>query len=111
MKIENTTMNILGTDYEILFTDTDDILISENLDGYTDFDGKKIVIKENEEFTKRHYDTVIRHEMVHAFMFESGLAFNWVHDHAVGHDETTIDWFAIQFPKIYRAFVELDVME
>ena len=42
----------------------------------------------------------IRHEIVHAFLFESGLAENseWA------QNEEMVDWFACQAPKIYAAF-------
>lgn len=38
-------------------------------------------------------------------MFESGLAENWEHKD-YGQEETVVDWFAIQGPKIYRAWTE-----
>lgn len=40
-------------------------------------------------------------------MFESGLGASWQHAEEFGHDETTVDWFARQFVKIYKAFVEV----
>jgi hypothetical protein len=36
-------------------------------------------------------------------MFESGLHENFKHTEW-GQDETTVDWFAVQFPKIAVAF-------
>ena len=45
-------------------------------------------------------------EIIHAFMFESGLGSSWQHAEEFGHDETTVDWFARQFTKIHKAFVE-----
>ena len=54
---------------------------------------------------KAHMKKVLRHEIVHAFMFESGLAENWEHKD-YGQEETVVDWFAIQGPKIYRAWTE-----
>jgi len=44
----------------------------------------------------------LRHEIIHAFLSESGLQNNWEHKD-YGHEETTIDWFAIQFYKIAGA--------
>ena len=44
----------------------------------------------------------LRHEIVHAFMFESGLGYNWEHG-SIGQEETVVDWIAIQLPKIYAA--------
>lgn len=51
---------------------------------------------------------IIRHEIIHAFMFESGLGFNFEHK-PFGQDETMIDWFAIQYPKIKIVFRLLDI--
>lgn len=105
-------VNILGTEYTVETRDSksDQILIDK--DGYTDFSLKLIVIedisKENgyqwgdlEAFRQK----VLRHELVHAFMYESGLDCNseW------GRDETLIDWIAIQLPKISEVFKELNI--
>ena len=46
----------------------------------------------------------IRHELIHAFLDESGLETNWHHLQEWGHDETVVDWFAIQIPKIETAW-------
>lgn len=54
-------------------------------------------------------DKVLRHEIIHAFLFESGLQENY-HNEKWGHDEIMIDWFAIQFPKIQKAFYEADCL-
>ena len=42
----------------------------------------------------------VRHELVHAFLFECGLAenSNWA------QNEELVDWIAIQGPKIYKAW-------
>lgn len=105
-------VNILGTEYSIETRDSksDELLIDK--DGYTDFSLKLIVIgdisKENgyqwgdlESYRQK----VLRHELVHAFMYESGLDCNseW------GRDETLIDWIAIQLPKISEVFKELNI--
>ena len=44
------------------------------------------------------YDNnVLRHEIIHAFLYESGLR-NY------SADETLVDWLAAQFPKMFAAF-------
>lgn len=55
-------------------------------------------------------EELVRHEVIHAFQFESGLAFNWEHK-PLGVEETTVDWFAIQWPKINKVFKLLEVEE
>lgn len=47
----------------------------------------------------------LRHEIIHAFLLESGLGYNIEHKE-YGHEETMIDWLAIQSPKIFKAFKE-----
>jgi len=44
--------------------------------------------------------------VIHAFHFESGLGFNYQHN-PLGVDETVTDWFAYQYPKLKKAFIEL----
>jgi hypothetical protein len=43
----------------------------------------------------------MRHELVHAFLFESGL-----HNDSWAANEAAVDWIANQFPKILKAFQE-----
>ena len=43
---------------------------------------------------------ILRHEIIHAFAFESGLA----DDSAWAMDEEMTDWIAHQFPKMLAAF-------
>lgn len=45
---------------------------------------------------------VLRHEIIHAFLHESGL-------HDLAMDEQIVDWLAIQFPKINQMFEELEI--
>lgn len=52
----------------------------------------------------------LRHEIVHAFLFESGIDQNsWPTD-AWGVNEEMVEWFSIQGPKIYQAWKEADAL-
>lgn len=105
-------INVLGTEYEVILNaKEEDYPDLEDSDGYCDFAIKKIVVAEmvsdedtggNLEYYKQK---VIRHEIVHAFMYESGLGVcsEW------GQDETLVDWIAIQSPKMMKLFEELEV--
>ena len=54
---------------------------------------------------KTYRQQVIRHELVHAFLFESGLgADSW------GINEEIVDWIAYQFPKMAEAFGKVDAL-
>lgn len=110
-------INILGTDYTIEYkTDNqDDILKDSN--GYCDITSKRIVIlaekRETDDIDNFKYlqDKTIRHELIHAFIFESGL-FNNTYNTNGGwaKNEEMVDWFAIQAPKLFKTFKELDII-
>lgn len=101
-------VNVLGTEYVISeeTVDTDKALTDK--DGYCDTSVKKCVIDEmkvlNDDSKSNIEDykkSVIRHELIHAFTFESGLdACSWA------RNEEMVDWIAIQFPKMLEVFEE-----
>ncbi|MEG2050902.1 MAG: hypothetical protein RR012_01230 [Oscillospiraceae bacterium] len=103
-------LNILGTEYEICFLkEYEDPKLSD-CNGYAELYSKKIVVKEpeshpmNVENIIEFKNKVLRHEIIHAFLFESGLGYNseWA-----GNEEV-IDWFAIQSSKLIDAFIEMN---
>ncbi len=107
-------INVLGTEYTIEYASKKENEFLERCDGYCDKTSKRIVVltKDDdceldnfEEYQKK----VIRHEITHAFLFESGLQENFKHEEW-GHEETMIDWVAIQFPKLLQAFKEADCL-
>ena len=51
----------------------------------------------------------LRHEIIHAFLAESGLQSNFKHSDEFGHDETMVDWIAIQWHKIEKVFDQLGI--
>lgn len=87
------TVNILGTEYEIIEATAAEDVMLEKCDGYCDKTVKTIVI------SKKAKDC-------HAFLFESGLSENFTHPE-YGHDETYVDWIASQFPKMCEVFKEV----
>lgn len=99
-------VNVLGTEYTIIkrkrFRDKN----LENADGYCDDTTKEIVlpVHEPEAGDKKnlpaYWRKVLRHEIIHAFLSESGLAEN--SDWAT--NEEFVDWIAIQGPKLWRAW-------
>ena len=109
MNIEQ-TVNILGTEYTVnkLLERQDEKL--KTLAGYIDNTVKKIVIAEVDkqwdsvEDTEEYEKQVLRHEIIHAFLDESGLRGNsdWA------RNEEMVDFFAIQFYKIAKAFKECE---
>ena len=99
------TVNVLGTDYIIRESDKVNDTTLETCDGYCDTSVKTIVIdifqpspgalEDLDSYRKK----VMRHELTHAFLHESGLSGNsWA------KDEEVVDWIALQFPKLLKVF-------
>lgn len=91
-------IDVLGTTYTLDIVD-DLSKVDENLtnsSGATNLDTKSIVIEKDYWDIERN----LLHELIHAFLRESGLDCNsdWA------RNEEIIDWFAIQIPKINREF-------
>ena len=103
-------INVLGTAYTIEPRNLKD----KDYDGFTDNTNKLIVIRSDNQNEVGDFDFLqkkqLRHANIHAFLSESGLQGNWQHMEQFGHDETTVDWFAIQSPKIFEVFSELDLI-
>ena len=96
-----TTVNILGTEYKVIrepFADKD-------IDGYCDYTSREIRIRDDNVNKVGDFD-----ELIHAFLAESGLQANYEHYRQFGHDETLVDWFAIQFPKMIKAFNSVNAL-
>ncbi len=109
-------LNILGTTWKLYFTNEDKDPKMKDIDGYADHSIKTIFV---EDFTgskakdsmlisdiETYKKQVMRHEIIHAFLYESGFNGN---EYGLEHwtqNEEMVDWFAIQFPKIVEVFRE-----
>ena len=110
-------VNILGTNYSVYgnVVREDDIYL-ERCDGYFDKTAKRIVVAgqddDNELADFEEYrKTNLRHELIHAFLYESGLDGNSCWGNGENdHPEQTVEWLAIQFPKILKAFKEANAL-
>lgn len=109
-------VNILGVQYTIEHINRfdDKTLRSGEADGYCDSSTKRIVLRiEDEQDNIDDYSVYLkkltRHEIIHAFLFESGLGSNFEHP-KYGHEETIVDWIAYQFPKMLEVFKEVDCL-
>ena len=116
-KVMKDKVNILGTEYTLKRPKAADDLKLDECDGYCDTSVKLIVVEDYEPDPKSKLDLenyakqVMRHEIIHAFMFESGLDSNGiVFDGAWPRNEEMIDWFAIQSPKIFKVYEELKLL-
>jgi len=103
-------VNVLGSDYAVMVTNEAQEPRLKNKDGFCDDTSKEIFVEDyktvSHEDSKRNLllqtKKVLRHELVHAFLFESGLAENsgWA------QNEELVDWIAIQGPKLLKAWQE-----
>lgn len=104
-------INILGTEYKIVYKDKQEDVNLENCNEYCDHSIKQIVIDKDIEVADSttmnnlnvFHKKVIRHELIHAFLQESGCS-KWC------IDEDLVDYIAIQFPKILEAFKEVQAL-
>lgn len=107
-------IDVLGTKYTIITTTAQKDRFLKECDGYCDKTSKTIVINgavEDNELSNLdvYLKKVKRHEIIHAFLFESGLHENFRHNEW-GHDEIMVDWVAVQFPKLMAAFKAADCL-
>lgn len=107
-------VSILGTEYTVEFKDAKEDKLLNNLDGYCDRTSRYIAISSKEDTCdlqdfNAYQKKVTRHEIIHAFMFESGLAENFEHK-SLGQEETMVDWIAIQYPKMLDVFKQVDCL-
>lgn len=116
-------VNILGTPYEIIVKKyhEDDCFKEKSMDGYCDGFSKEIVVCDmstNDDWKDEKKQTVdvlqkqiLRHEIVHAFLNESGLQANGSKtERSWAYNEEMVDWIAIQGAKIYKAWQEADAL-
>ena len=111
-------VNVLGTEYEIITKSRDSDIRLKDADGFCDGYAKQIVISDlknydtdPEETLKTTRKIIIRHELVHAFLDESGLNYDAnVWGSAWSKNEEMVDWIAWQFPKMLKAFQEADCL-
>lgn len=109
-------IDVLGAKYDLRTVPKGKDPYLEDCDGYCDYTTKQIVVIDyksgkvgeikNDSF---YVKQIKRHEIIHAFFFESGLGANWEHK-PFGQEETTVDWIARQFPKMLEAFKAADAL-
>lgn len=103
-------VNILGVAYEIILNATEkEYPYLASVNGFADTSIKKLVVKGLEktvasyENLEAYSKKVLRHEIIHAFLHESGLdsSSDWA------RNEEIVDWIALQFEKMLNTFREV----
>ena len=111
MQAKRKDLYILGEYWGLYIGDDKEFPQLKNCDGYTDKTARCIVVIEKPEecslkYFERYQRKVIRHEIIHAFLFESGLHSPAHYEAAENeeHPEMMVDWVAVQFPKLLKVF-------
>lgn len=117
-KVFNKSVDILGQKYEIQIRNPDqDRSLKKPMTithGYMNASSKRIVLanRAKTEMTVEMFGDYIenmkrtlRHEIVHAFLYESGLANNARVSGSWPTNEEMVDWIAIQGPKLTAAWI------
>lgn len=99
-------IDVLGTEYTVTYKRPHEDTLLETALGYCDPTSKTIIILDHKPEDRRTqtYDrpdiamsNALRHELVHAFLYESGLE-------AYYEDEVLVNWISLQFDKLREAF-------
>ena len=110
-------VDVLGTEYKIFYETKEDNPKMEGNKGYCETCAKEIhldtswfgVPRKDDEYPNmilkdlwKEGIKVLRHELIHAFIIESGLdeCCEWA------NNEEMIDWIARQFPKMVKCFAK-----
>ena len=108
-------VDILGSKWTIKYVDDDPAF--EQANGFANDAAREIVI-EHVKMTDDPLDfdmqsqynnqkRVLRHELIHAYLFESGLGDSSNSCDAWAVNEEMVDWFARTIPKMIATFKEL----
>lgn len=112
-------VNILGSEWSVKFGNEKEYPNLAEMDGYTDLSTREIVVDDMEASQgqirakadlESYQKQVVRHEIIHAFLLESGLDSNSNSADSWAVNEEMVDWFAIQSPKIFKLFNKLELM-
>lgn len=103
MMLKQLEVNVLGVCYSVyILGEKDETMIENECDGYTLTDTKFIAVLNHEDsplYTLR----VLKHELIHAFLFECGMDIGYGF-----HTEALIDFLSIQFDKLGKVLKSVE---
>ena len=109
------TVLILGTKYTIKEQSESENEKLKGCDGYCDWTTKEIVVERemvgNLGDMEAYVRKVLRHEIIHAFLLESGLHECSGETDAWACNETMVDWLARVGPKIFATWRAAGALE
>lgn len=102
--MKNCKISVLGTPYTVRFCGELSEPRLRGASGDINSNIKDIVVDDLSDYSTRYYNVpaegheewtklVARHEIIHAFLYESGIR---------DHDEKMVDWVAMMLPKMYE---------
>lgn len=108
-------VHILGVEYTIKEQSENENELLKGCDGYCDWTTRVIAIERemvgNLEDMEAYIRKVLRHEIVHAFLLESGLHECSGATESWASNEAMVDWIARQGEKIYAAWREAGALD
>ena len=108
-------VNILGSEWTIKEQSESENEKLKGCDGYMDWTIREIIVERemqgNLADMEKHIRKVLRHEIVHAFLTESGLYECSGEAESWATSEAMVDWFARQGQKIYKAWQEAGALD
>ncbi len=109
--------DVLGSKWTLWFEDESSSPRYQKHNGWCDNSTKQCHVcyrTKNEmmpENPYEFYNSIARHEIIHAFLYESGIVnAAIIRTNKWCKDEMMIDWMAAQMPKIYEVFKQLNIM-
>lgn len=107
-------IKVLDTNYDIYVDNDPEYLDSYNADGLTDDLLKTIHIRnifknkdlDSKKSAEIEFKRILRHELLHAFIYECGLSGNSLEKEAWPISESLVDFIAIQFEKLSKLYNE-----
>ena len=115
MMAEYKKLSVLGVEYTVKEQSQSENPTLTDCDGYSDWTTKEIVVAREVEGTlgdmEAYIKKVLRHEIVPAFLVESGLHECSGKADAWATNESMVDWIARQGQKIYKAWEDTDALD
>lgn len=118
MSSRSKRVNILGVNYTVRYVGPENKIITrKGAVGYTNPRLRVILVLDTRQSDAYTYlvdhlasaTETMRHEVIHAFLDQSGLGGNSMPTDAWACNEEMVDWFAIQWPKIQLVIDNLSV--
>lgn len=109
--LDNKKISVLGTEYTIKFNKE---LVNKDYDGMH-HPYIRLIECVYEQTNNIEEDiiaskAILRHEIIHAFLFQSGLGNSLRSEKGWADNEEMVDWIALQYPKITKLFDEIGIL-